>query len=101
MQCGAVAVCVVLPGALRIGHIANAIDAIAVVEAIHLNGTPVLGKLRCELNIQEGIALGAAVQCYLEYAPLLDMCYVVIHRHGCFSLCFSGGLRSCGCDLPN
>lgn len=45
------------PYSLSIGHEANLVLAIAIVEASHLHGTVIEGKLRGEGDIAEGIAI--------------------------------------------
>ena len=61
------------PGAGRVGHEADAIGAVAVVEAFDLDGAVLLRELRGERDVAEGIAGGGAPEGELVEAPLLDV----------------------------
>ena len=63
----------VAPGAGRVGHEADAIGAVAVVEAFDLDGAVLLRELRGEGDVAEGIAGGGAPEGELVEAPLLDV----------------------------
>src|SRR5207253_9962878 len=47
-----VASCAILPGSLDVWHKANAVDAITIVEAIHLDQTMLASKLSSKCHIQ-------------------------------------------------
>ncbi len=63
----------VAPGPGRVGHKADAIGAVAVVEPFDLDGAVTLRELRGEGDVAEGIAGGGAPEGELVEAPLLNV----------------------------
>src|SRR5436305_2991313 len=69
-----VAPCTVPPYSLGVGHKANSVDPIAIVESIHVDQTMLVYKLSSKHYIQVWISLSTPLQFQSEDTPLLDIC---------------------------